>query len=109
MGNHNSKTEKLNYDPKEWEEVERSTFYEVMRTKKGQEGNLYHFNIKSHRELDDEVDIYEKRKSAANWVQVIGAKLTSGGFGFCGTQESAFVLTERIPLLLNSIPRLNKQ
>jgi hypothetical protein len=36
MGNHNSKAEQLHYDPKEWEEVERSTFYEVMRSKKGQ-------------------------------------------------------------------------
>ncbi len=80
-----------------------------MRNKKGQEANLYHFAIKSHRDLEDEVDLYHKRRSSANWVQVLGANLTSSGFGFCGSQENACVLTERIPFLLSSIPKLNKQ
>jgi len=57
-----------------------------MRNKRGEEANLYHFNIKDDRKLDDEVDIYHRRRSTANWVQVLGANLSSSGFGFCGTQ-----------------------
>lgn len=79
-----------------------------MRNRNGQEAQLYHFNIKSDRELDEEVDIYHRRRSAANWVQVLGAKVGKSGFGFCGSQENATVLTERIPVLLNSISRLNR-
>ena len=36
MGNHNSKAEQIHYDPKEWEETEKSSLYEVMRSRKGQ-------------------------------------------------------------------------
>jgi hypothetical protein len=81
----------------------------MRNSKNGQEAQLYHFNIKQDRELDDEIETYYRRRSAANWVQVLGANVTSGGFGFCGTQENANVLTERIPVLLSGISRLNKQ
>ena len=109
MGSGNSKAEQLNFDLKDWEEVERSTIYEVMRSTRGQEANLYHFTVKSQRDLDDEIEIYFKRRSAANWVQVLGANIASSGFGFCGSQDHALVLTERIPHILNSFSRLNKQ
>ena len=66
-------------------------------------------NLREEFEIEDEVDIYHRRKSPANWVQVLGANLTSSGFGFCGSQENVCVLTELIPVLLNSITRLNKQ
>jgi hypothetical protein len=36
MGGHNSKAEQLQYDSNDWEEVEKCTIYEVMRSKKGQ-------------------------------------------------------------------------
>jgi len=36
MGSGNSKTESLHYDVKDWDEVERSTLYEVMRSKRGE-------------------------------------------------------------------------
>lgn len=80
-----------------------------MKNIKGQEANLYHFTIKSHRSLDDELKIYSKRRSDSNWVQVLGANLSSSGFGFCGSQDNANVLTERIPFILNSCSILNKQ
>jgi hypothetical protein len=109
MGNKNTKASALSFNANDWSEVEKSTFYEVMRSKNGQDANLYHFNIKSERQLSEEVDIYHKRKSPSNWVQVIGAKIQESGFGFCGSQESANVLTERIPLLLDSVSRLSKE
>lgn len=50
MGNHNSVAERIHFDPKDWDEVERSTLYEVLRNRKTQQlGNRYHFNIKEHR------------------------------------------------------------
>lgn len=77
MGNHNSHADSLHYEAKDWQEVERSVFHEVMRNiKNGQEAHLYHFNIKQDRELDDEIETYYRRRSAANWVQVLGANVT---------------------------------
>ena len=49
MGNKNTKASSLSFKAEDWSEVEKSTFYEVMRNKNGQDANLYHFNIKSDR------------------------------------------------------------
>lgn len=50
MGGKNSKAKKLDFDNKDWDEVERADFHEVVRNKNtGLEGNRYHFNIKSER------------------------------------------------------------
>ena len=49
MGSHNSKADSLHYDAKNWQETDRSIYHEVMTNSKGEEANLYHFNIKSDR------------------------------------------------------------
>ena len=36
MGSKNTKTESLHYEAKEWQEIEKSSLYEVMRNTKGQ-------------------------------------------------------------------------
>jgi hypothetical protein len=36
MGNHQSKGDQLSYDAKDWTESDKSTFYEVVKNKKGQ-------------------------------------------------------------------------
>ncbi len=49
MGSHNSKADSLHYEAKDWQEADKSVLYEVMRNTRGEEANLYHFNIKSDR------------------------------------------------------------
>jgi len=49
--------------------------------------------LKDEFDIDDEIDTYLRRKAQANWVQVLGANLSSSGFGFCGSQEHVCVLT----------------
>jgi hypothetical protein len=111
MGSSDSKAKKIKLNLEEWEKVEDHATFDVMRNKNtGTIGELYHFVIPENREVDEEVKNYLYRNGTSdNVVKVHGIDVEEEGFGFCGNQKMAKILTERMPVRLDQSRPLNRE
>lgn len=73
-------------------------------------GEQHHFVIPEDQDIDEELRIYGNRANPSDrQVKVHGVDVEKSGFGFCGNQKIAKILTERIPTRFGDSKILNRQ